>query len=113
MRTIFGKRKGVLIAGGADKLLKFGAWAKQVKHFAKDVILFEGTATPKMAAALRTSGVKIGETVLSMREAVAHAAHAAKRGEAVLLSPGCASFGLFINEFDRGDQFRAEVKKLR
>jgi len=29
-----------------------------------------------------------------------------------VLSPGCASFGVFINEFDRGDQFRNAVKKL-
>jgi UDP-N-acetylmuramoylalanine--D-glutamate ligase len=36
----------------------------------------------------------------------------AKRGDTVLLSPACASFGLFIHEFDRGDQFTAEVRKL-
>ncbi len=113
METIFGKKKGVLIAGGADKELEFGAWAQAVKRRAKDVILFEGTATPKMAAALSAAGVRVGETVRSMREAMVHAARAAKKGEAVLLSPGCASFGLFINEFDRGDQFRSEVRRLR
>ena len=58
------------------------------------------------------AGVRVGETCGSMREAVSHAARAAKRGEAVLLSPGCASFGLFVNEFDRGDQFRSAVLKL-
>jgi len=113
METLFAKKKGVLIAGGADKVLKFEAWAKEVKKRAKDVVLFEGTATTKMARALKKAGVAVGETVHSMREAVAHAARAAKKGEAVLLSPGCASFGIFVNEFDRGDQFRAEVKKLR
>jgi UDP-N-acetylmuramoylalanine--D-glutamate ligase len=35
------------------------------------------------------------------------------RGDVVLLSPGCASFGIFRNEFDRGDQFSALVKKRR
>ena len=113
MQTVFAGKKGVLIAGGADKMLKFGAWAKAVKRYAKDVVLFEGTATPKMIAALKKAGVKVGETVRSMREAVAHARRAAKRGEAVLLSPGCASFGIFVNEFDRGDRFRAETKRLR
>lgn len=112
METIFAKKKGVLIAGGADKALKFDAWAKAVKRHAKEIVLFEGTATPKMAAALKQAGMKIGETVLSMQGAVAHASRAARKGEAVLLSPGCASFGVFINEFDRGDQFRSEVKKL-
>ncbi|MEK7546332.1 MAG: UDP-N-acetylmuramoyl-L-alanine--D-glutamate ligase [Patescibacteria group bacterium] len=113
METVFAKKKGVLIAGGADKELVFGAWAKAVKRRAKKVILFKGTATPKMRAALARTGVKIEDDATSMREAVTRAASAAKKGEAVLLSPGCASFGIFINEFDRGDQFRSEAKKLR
>lgn len=112
METLFAKRKGVLIAGGADKELRFGAWAKTAKRLAKEVILFQGTATPKMRAALVRAGMKAGDEAVSMREAVARAAAAAKRGEAVLLSPGCASFGLFVNEFDRGDRFRAEVRDL-
>lgn len=33
-------------------------------------------------------------------------------GDVVLLSPGAASFGLFLNEFDRGDKFREAVEKL-
>jgi len=113
METVFAKKKGVLIAGGADKELTFGAWAKAVKRRAKKVILFKGTATPKMRAALKRAGVEVEDDAVTMREAVARAAASAKRGEAVLLSPGCASFGIFVNEFDRGDQFRAEAKKLR
>jgi len=113
METLFVKRKGVLIAGGADKELRFGAWAKTVKRLAKKVVLFKGTATPKMRAALARAGVETEDDAVTMREAVARAAASAKRGEAVLLSPGCASFGLFVNEFDRGDRFRSEAKKLR
>lgn len=113
METIFAKRKGVLIAGGADKELAFGAWAKTVKRRAKKIVLFKGSATPKMRAALSRAGVKLEDDAVTMREAFARAAAAAKRGEAVLLSPGCASFGVFVNEFDRGDQFRAEAKRLR
>lgn len=113
METAFSKKKGVLIAGGADKELKFSEWAKAAKRFAKEVILFEGTATPKMLKALGKEGVRVGERAASMREAVARAVRAAKKGESVVLSPGCASFGLFVNEFDRGDQFRDAVMKLR
>ncbi len=112
METIFADKKGVLIAGGADKVLEFGAWAKAVKRHSKDVILFEGTATPKMMRALHRAGVREKAIARSMQEAVLEASRSAKRGELVLLSPGCASFGLFVNEFDRGDQFKAEVKKL-
>ena len=113
METIFKKKKGVLIAGGADKALGFHAWAAAVKRHCKEVILFEGTATPKMVEALRTHGVRINDLVHSMAWAVLHASRAAVRGEAVLLSPGCASFGLFANEFDRGEQFRAAVRRLK
>ena len=59
-------------------------------------------------------------TTTTMREAVKSAYEAAKKEETlhplqpqvVILSPGCASFELFINEFDRGDQFRAEAVSL-
>ena len=48
-----------------------------------------------------------------MKEALDQACAVAKKGDVILLSPGCASFGVFVNEFDRGDQFRAAAKKLR
>jgi UDP-N-acetylmuramoylalanine--D-glutamate ligase len=113
MQTLFTEKKGVLIAGGADKVLAFGAWAKAVKRYAKEVVLLQGTATPRMMAALEKVRLPVQEPCASMHEAVTRASQAAKRGETVLLSPGCASFGLFVNEFDRGDQFKAEVKRMR
>lgn len=112
METLSGKRI-VLIAGGADKKLEFGRWARAVKQRCREVILFEGGATEKMLPALRRAGMPIGDVVKTMTSAVWHAERAARKGGAVLLSPGCASFGLFANEFDRGDQFRSAVKRLR
>ena len=50
--------------------------------------------------------------VESMGKAVELAARNAENGDIVLLSPGAASFGLFKNEFDRGDQFREQVRAL-
>ena len=47
----------------------------------------------------------------SMEEAVAAAREAATAGDVVLLSPACASFGMFANEFERGDQFKQIVKR--
>ncbi len=111
LRALAKGKNVVLIAGGADKNLEFGAWAKEAERRCREVILFEGTATPKMLAALKRAGASVGETVKTMTSAVWHAKRAANRGDVVLLSPGCASFGLFINEFDRGDRFRAAVRK--
>jgi UDP-N-acetylmuramoylalanine--D-glutamate ligase len=47
-----------------------------------------------------------------MAEAVHAARTVASPGDVVLLSPGCASFGLFRDEFDRGEQFRQAVRSL-
>jgi len=44
-----------------------------------------------------------------MNEAVTAARYEAQPGDVVLLSPGCASFGLFRDEFDRGDRFREVI----
>jgi UDP-N-acetylmuramoylalanine--D-glutamate ligase len=47
-----------------------------------------------------------------MAQALILAKKFAFAGDIILLSPACASFGLFVNEFERGEQFRALVKKM-
>ena len=47
-----------------------------------------------------------------LREAVLEAQKSASLGDIVLFSPGAASFGMFQNEFERGERFREEVKRL-
>jgi UDP-N-acetylmuramoylalanine--D-glutamate ligase len=108
------KKKIILISGGADKKLHFDEWAMSVKKYAKHLVLFDGSATPKMEASLEACRANVPMVgVRSMREALREAMLHAKRGDVVLLSPGCASFGVFQHEFDRGDQFVKEVKKIR
>jgi len=108
------KKRVVLIAGGADKNLRFDAWAKAVKKHVKHLVLFDGSATPKMEVALANAGAETSRAgARSMRDAFTEAVRHAVRGDIVLLSPGCASFGIFKNEFDRGDQFTAAFKRLR
>ncbi len=98
----------VLIAGGADKGLPLTPLVQQARR-ARAVILLPGTATPRLARALRGHPVvRVG----SMRAAVQRAWGASQPGDAIILSPGAASFGLFTNEFDRGAQFTAAVRAL-
>ena len=68
----------------------------------KKIILLPGTATQKI---LKIEPRLDAFRAKNMREAVKVAKKEAERGDVVLLSPGCASFGLFQHEFDRGKQF--------
>ncbi|MFH1430774.1 MAG: UDP-N-acetylmuramoyl-L-alanine--D-glutamate ligase [Candidatus Uhrbacteria bacterium] len=106
----------VLIAGGTDKRLRFDVWAREVVERVHSIVFLPGTATDCMRAALkRTPGahaLAIYEAN-SMRTAVRTATKCAERGDVVLLSPGATSFGLFVHEFDRGDQFVQAVKTKR
>lgn len=86
--------------------------AKAVAQSGACVYMFQGTATPALSAALEANGVEPRGLFDSMREAVEAATAAARPGDTVLLSPGCASFGLFRDEFDRGEQFRQVVAAL-
>lgn len=101
----------ILIAGGSSKGLKFDEMAKYVREQCRYVVLFEGTALNELSAAIGTGTpmVKVGSMADAMKAAVAEA----KLGDVILLSPGTSSFGIFKNEFDRGDQFNAAVAALK
>ena len=103
----------ILIAGGADKRSDFTDLAPVVAARTRGVVLLEGTATDNLAGALAQAGAEVLGRYATFPAAVAAARAAAAPGDVVLLSPGCASFGLFRNEFDRGDQFRALVRAMR
>jgi UDP-N-acetylmuramoylalanine--D-glutamate ligase len=102
-----------LLAGGADKGLDPSPLADAIARGNVAVCLFAGSATPALEEALRKRGVVPTGPFDSMAEAVAAAWEEAVAGDVVLLSPGCASFGLFRDEFDRGDRFREAVAALR
>jgi UDP-N-acetylmuramoylalanine--D-glutamate ligase len=104
----------VLIAGGADKGLEFADMARMIAKWVKQLILLEGTATDKLALAVQAAGAegKIAGRFNTLREAVQRAQNVARSGDVILLSPGCASFGMFANEFERGDKFREIVNQL-
>lgn len=102
-----------LLAGGADKRLDPSPLADVAARHGTTVYLFAGTATPALEQALRERGVAPRGPFSGMAQAVAAACREADPGDVVLLSPGCASFGLFRDEFDRGARFREVVAALR
>jgi UDP-N-acetylmuramoylalanine--D-glutamate ligase len=106
-----------IIVGGADKKLDLTDMAKALvkDKNVKSIILINGTATPRLQELLLSAGgqKKITTVCASMVEALAMARSLAQKGDTVLLSPGCASFGIFVNEFDRGNQFKSLVNKLK
>ncbi len=121
LRTVEGPV--VLIAGGADKRLDFAEMATAAAEaqrrpldsggsMLRSVVLLAGTATPRLEAALEGVGVRVDGVFDDLEAAVKRAYELAQPDGTVLLSPGCASFGMFINEFDRGARFRQVVAAL-
>ncbi len=107
----------ILIAGGTDKNLEFADFAEEIVKKAKRVVLLKGNATEKLIAQIdkfkENAFSEDIEIVDSMEKAVMLSSQYAEKGDVVLMSPGAASFGLFANEFDRGDKFREAVKKMK
>jgi UDP-N-acetylmuramoylalanine--D-glutamate ligase len=101
-------KKCVLILGGDGKGQDFSPLAEPVRAHAKHVLLI-GRDAPLIEAAL--GGVP-SERCPSLEAAVERAAGLARPGEAVLLSPACASFDMFRDYKHRGDVFAASVKRL-
>jgi UDP-N-acetylmuramoylalanine--D-glutamate ligase len=97
----------VLIMGGADKNLDMSGLIKEVPKYCKKVILLAGTGTEKLG------GKVDGILAKSLKEGLLEALKWVKKGDVLLLSPGFASFGMFKNEFDRGEQFVKLVKALK
>jgi UDP-N-acetylmuramoylalanine--D-glutamate ligase len=101
----------ILIAGGSDKALDFSMLAPEIEARVKKLVLLNGAATDKIKTLLPKNFPYIA--AVNMNEAFAAAVVAAAAHDIVLLSPGAASFGIFKNEYDRGDQFKAAFEKLR
>lgn len=104
----------IIILGGYDKHVDFKTLAHEVSvNNVKHAVLI-GQTKHVLAEALRSAGYNsysVSESS-TMKDIVSEAASKADSGDIVLLSPGCASFGMFKNFSDRGEQFKAEVKAL-
>jgi UDP-N-acetylmuramoylalanine--D-glutamate ligase len=104
------ERSLVVILGGDGKGQDFGPLAAPVARHARAVVLI-GRDGPLIRAVLEATGVMLLEAG-SMEEAVSLAAQQARAGDAVLMSPACASFDMFRNYPHRAEVFRAAVQAI-
>ena len=105
-----GNRKAVVILGGDGKGQDFSPLKAAVEANARAVVLI-GRDAPLIAAAIEGSGVDTYPAA-GLREAVEQAQRLAHAGDAVLLSPACASFDMFRNYIHRAEVFIEAVNKL-
>jgi UDP-N-acetylmuramoylalanine--D-glutamate ligase len=104
------ERKLVVILGGDGKGQDFAPLAAPVARFARAAILI-GRDAPQIRAVLEPAGVVL-EDASSMDEAVQRATARAHAGDAVLMSPACASFDMFRDYGHRAQVFRAAVSRI-
>jgi len=102
----------IQIAGGADKGADFRPLALAMKKGLKHLILLPGRGTERLKKELRRVKFPSAKLTLApdMRVAVATAKARATKGDIVLLSTACASFGIFKNYKERGDLFKRYVR---
>ena len=104
-------RKTLLIGGGYDKDSEYDEWIQSFDGKVKYLVLL-GQTKDKIASAARKLGFENIIMVETLEEAVLACAKLAEPGDAVLLSPACASWGMFKNYEERGDKFKEVVNAL-
>lgn len=108
------KQSVILLAGGADKGSDFSQMAKEIKkRKVKQVILFQGKGSDKILKELKKFKYPKEKitVVKSMQEAGRTVKKIVSKENIILLSPGCASFGVFKNYKERGEKFKQLLKK--
>jgi UDP-N-acetylmuramoylalanine--D-glutamate ligase len=108
------KKPEIVILGGSPKGSDFrnlGGTISRSKNM--KAIIGIGAEWPRIKNKIRNSHIKFIEGCTNMKAIVRAAAKIAQPGDIVILSPACASFGMFKNYSDRGDKFKTIVKKLK
>ena len=101
----------ILITGGTDKELDFST-LMEVIHLADKIFLLAGSASEKMRKLFCKRGVAYAGPFDNLKETLIAAVAGSQPGSSILFSPACTSFGMFLNEFDRGRKFKALVAAL-
>lgn len=107
LRALGTQKNVVLIMGGYDKGLDMNTLLYEIPSHVKRLIMLSGTGTSRVLPYL--DGASVYD---SMQAAFEEAVRSSAPGDVVLLSPAFASFGMFKNEYDRGDQYNALVRAL-
>lgn len=102
----------ILIAGGYDKRLPFETLAGEIVKRCKYLLVL-GVTAPQITQAVQEVQKDFPVIpITDLKQAVTQAAALAQEGDVVLLSPACASYDMFANFQERGDQFKRLVKQL-
>ncbi len=104
-------RPTILIGGGYDKGSTYDEWIDAFDGKVKELVLI-GQTRDKIAECARAHGFTNITMFDTYEECLQHCTQAAEDGDAVLLSPACASWGMFPNYEERGRQFKAYVNGL-
>ena len=104
----------IVIWGGVDKGFDIKKLAKEFMKRKIRLFIFKGTAGEKILKTLKKEYTQkyVTSNIQTMDDVVEMAYKISKKGDYIVLSPGAASFNMFLNEFDRGNKFVKAVKKL-
>lgn len=103
--------KVILLAGGTDKALDVAALIPAISEYSKYTVLLSGTGTDKLTTELSSKDISFTKES-DLKNLVKQGVALAQEGDIILFSPAFASFGMFSNEYDRGEQFIKIVKDL-
>lgn len=103
------KKPIVLIGGGYDKKVSFDDWTKLFPERVKHLVLIGATA-PQIRASAEKFGFAAISDCETFAEAIDLCREKAASGDCVLLSPACASWGMFDNYEQRGELFKQQVR---
>ena len=108
----------VLVAGGNTKHLPLEQWPATIIERCRAVVLLSGSGTDELLPSLHAEVQRqhvpdpVRGVFSDFTQALDKAVALTRPGDVLLLSPGFTSFGMFLNEFDRGDQFVKYVRSL-
>jgi UDP-N-acetylmuramoylalanine--D-glutamate ligase len=101
----------IIVAGGSDKNLDFSPLVLAASKV-KSAVLLAGSGSDKLKGLLSAAGIPFEGPFDSVDAAASACCNTARSGDIVVLSPGCASFGMFLNEFDRGRKWKEAVRRI-